>query len=250
MPAEAVTVAEVPAYYGKIPAKGDFVSRRFSRTFIKGWDAWLQDAIVSSREAIGSQWLEVYLTSPIWRFALQAGCCGPLTVAGVLMPSVDKVGRYFPLTIGLELPAPVDLADLASGAHGWYQAVEDLALATLGTEFPLEALDHPIPLALDATSPSPSPIDDRGGASLRGCQHIALDPATGLAELGEAQRLALPGKTRWWTLGSHRVAPCLLVCPSLPPPSSFASMLDGVWQGRGWTTITNEREPVTNEEEH
>jgi type VI secretion system protein ImpM len=250
LPAEAVTIAEAeaPAYYGKLPAKGDFVTRRFSRAFIKGWDDWLQDAILSSREALGSQWLEVYLTSPIWRFALEAGCCGPLTVAGVLMPSVDKVGRYFPLTIGLELPAPVDLADLASGAQGWYQAVEDLALATLGTEFTLEALNRPIPLALDATSPSPT--DDRGEPSLGACQHIALDPATGLAELGEAQRPALAGKTRWWTLGSQRVAPCLLVCPSLPPPCSFASMLDGVWQGRGWTTLTNERAAVTNEGEH
>lgn len=243
-----ITLAEAPAYYGKLPAKGDFVTRRFSRAFIKGWDDWLQDAILSSREAIGSQWLEVYLTSPIWRFALEAGCCGPLAVAGVLMPSVDKVGRYFPLTIGLELPAPVDLTGLASGARGWYQAVEDLALATLGTEFPLEALDRPIPLAIDVTSPSL--IDDRGEVPLIGCQHIALDPSTGLVELGEPQRLALAGKTLWWTLGSQRVASCLLVCPSLPPPSSFASMLDGVWQGRGWTTLTNEREPVTNEEEH
>lgn len=41
-----------------------------------------------------------YLTSPVWRFAIAPGVLGPEGLGGVMMPSVDRVGRYFPLIIG------------------------------------------------------------------------------------------------------------------------------------------------------
>ena len=63
------------------------------------WDAWLRECLTASREALGERWLDVYLTSPAWRFACAPGLLGPLASAGVLVPSVDRVGRYFPLTV-------------------------------------------------------------------------------------------------------------------------------------------------------
>ena len=53
-----------------------------------------------SRDALGEGWLETYLTAPVWRFALAAGCCGP-AAAGIWLPSVDRVGRYYPLRAGV-----------------------------------------------------------------------------------------------------------------------------------------------------
>src|SRR6267154_5928531 len=85
--------------YGKLPSHGDFLRRRVSDDFVAGWDAWLQRCIAQSRAALGEEWLETYLTSPAWRFALSAAVCGPTPVAGVLVPSVDRVGRYFPVTV-------------------------------------------------------------------------------------------------------------------------------------------------------
>jgi len=38
----------------------------------------------------------------------------------------------------------------------------------------------------------------------------------------------------WWTAGSTRVLPTLLVCQGLPPPQGYAAMLDGNWQQWGW----------------
>jgi type VI secretion system protein ImpM len=95
VPTETVrsTAVEALGVYGKLPARGDFVSRRMGRSFVDAWDDWLQQAIPASQLALGDRWLDFYLTSPIWRFALGAGCCGPNTVVGVMMPSVDKVGR-------------------------------------------------------------------------------------------------------------------------------------------------------------
>src|SRR5512139_3843786 len=94
----------MPGWYGKIPNLGDFASRRLPSRFIVAWDDWLQRALASSRAQLGGQWLDLYLTSPVWRFLLMPGVCGSAAWAGVLMPSVDRVGRYFPLTIALELP--------------------------------------------------------------------------------------------------------------------------------------------------
>jgi type VI secretion system protein ImpM len=45
----------------------------------------------------------VYLTFPVWRFLLPVGVLGSTAWTGVLMPSVDRVGRYFPLTLATPL---------------------------------------------------------------------------------------------------------------------------------------------------
>lgn len=241
MSAETVTIAtaDAPGCYGKLPAKGDFVTRRVGRAFVSAWDDWLQRSILSSRDALGAEWLDFYLTSPIWRFALGADCCGPHTVAGVLMPSVDKVGRYFPLMLGCELAAKIDLVGLAREAAAWYQAVEDLALASLAPEFRIEELERPIPLEIvtpfvsaDAAEAAPSP----------GC-HIEFDPAVGPAEFWRSFAPAPAGQTLWWTSGSQHIAPCVLICPGLPEPAAFASLLDGAWRERGWVTSRAGTEP-------
>ncbi len=103
-------------FYGKLPTHGDFLRRRVSDAFVSSWDAWLQAGMTASRGALGDRWLDVYLTSPAWRFVCAAGACGPAPVAGVLVPSIDRVGRYFPLTVVARL-AP-DLPDRDGGDAG------------------------------------------------------------------------------------------------------------------------------------
>src|SRR5690606_39018525 len=111
LPVSSVAVAAAsghePGFYGKLPSRGDFVSRRLPQPFVATWDAWLQQGIAASQAALGQRWLDVYLTSPIWRFALAPQVCGGAAYIGVLVPSVDRVGRYFPLTAALALPKGV-----------------------------------------------------------------------------------------------------------------------------------------------
>jgi type VI secretion system protein ImpM len=108
-----------PGYHGKLPTKGDFITRRLPRGFLDSWDSWLQDVIAGSRTRMGEAWLDAYLTSPIWRFALPAGLCGEAAAADVVMPSVDRVGRYFPLTIAAVIPAGVDLLVVPARPKNW-----------------------------------------------------------------------------------------------------------------------------------
>ena len=66
----------VPGWYGKLPALGDFVSRRLPPEFVRTWDTWLQEGLGTTRAALGDGWLDCYLTAPIWRFVVLPGLVG------------------------------------------------------------------------------------------------------------------------------------------------------------------------------
>jgi type VI secretion system protein ImpM len=109
-------------YYGKVPTHGDFVSKGLPRSFIDPWDQWLQEAILASRQQLGDQWLDYFLTSPLYHFALSPGICGDNGWLGILMPSVDKVGRYYPMTISLminEAINPFVALQKKNGLQNW-----------------------------------------------------------------------------------------------------------------------------------
>jgi type VI secretion system protein ImpM len=224
-------VPAAPGFYGKLPARGDFIGRRLSRRFIDAWDAWLQESVYASRGALGERWLGLYLNGPIWRFALSAGVCGPEAAAGVTIPSVDSVGRYFPLMLGAELGIDVDLAEIVAGSAGWYGALEARSLATLDDGFVLESLDAGIdeqPCIARRSRVGDEALPRPGWRFTPGAEGAAPDPAIGLL------RRTGDRVTAWWTDGSEQVAPCCLICPGMPAASAFASMLDGDFAARGW----------------
>lgn len=211
-----------PGLFGKVSTLGDFVSRRLPPPFIAVWDAWLQAGLQGSRAALGPAWLETYLTSPIWRFALAPGVCDNQAWAGVLMPSVDRVGRHFPLTLAAGAAGVLDLQQWLGENGAWFDQLEDLALGSLEANFQLEAMDAAL---LDMPGLPAAPA--AGAASPLGLR-LALpgvdDIGSAVAALGSA---ALAGQSVWWTDGSDRVEPCAILCRGLPAPAAFAHMLAG-----------------------
>ena len=131
-------------FYGKLAGRGDFVSRGLPNTFVEPWDAWLASGMRASQDELGAAWLDAYLTSPLWRFAIAPGLLGGEAVAGVVMPSIDRVGRYFPLTVACLLPANADLGGLVGGDDGWFEQVESLLLSTLEPEAEVEAFEQAV----------------------------------------------------------------------------------------------------------
>ncbi|MFL5335910.1 MAG: type VI secretion system-associated protein TagF [Geminicoccaceae bacterium] len=205
---------------GKLPTNGDFVRRRVPAELAEPLDAWLAQALAASRDQLGEAWLPTYLTAPVWRFALAAGCCGP-AAAGIWLPSVDKVGRYFPCLLVAELSGAPPPTALPWAAEPWYDHLEELALATLGDQLSLEQLEA----SLDELA-APELPEIAGGLPWRlPLAAEMLAPLAGLAPIGSL----------WWGRGSPAVPPSLLACAGLPPPDAFAAMLDGGFAGRGWT---------------
>lgn len=89
------------AFYGKIPAVGDFISRNLHQKQIKLIDCWLAhglSAMMKSNEC----WIDDYLTAPVWSFVIPKGVWSDDVLYGSLMPSVDRVGRYFPFLVVVE----------------------------------------------------------------------------------------------------------------------------------------------------
>ena len=238
MPAESLTteLARSAGFFGKLPSRGEFVTRRLGRDFVDPWDRWLQDAIVSSREQLGEDWLDLYLTAPIWRFALSGGICGGRPVIGVLMPSVDSVGRFFPLTIalsGTDWPAP---AVLVQAAQPWFDAAEELALSALAEGGAFEAFET----AVEQLAPPPVAADlgERAADTEDGTRSIGWRFSGGAGCYGLIADAALqarfPQYCVWWTNGSPQVEPSLLVSPGLPPIGGFSAFIDGRWPSHGW----------------
>ena len=141
----ALAMAARLGFVGKLPARGDFVARGLPRGFTEPWDVWLAEAISGSRTVLGESWVPAWLEAPIWRFALPAGQCGPDAVAGVLLPSVDRIGRHWPLTIAAVLPR---FPGTPQPDAAWIEALEAAGLEAVLSDVAPERLE-----ALLATAP-------------------------------------------------------------------------------------------------
>jgi len=221
----------VQGFYGKLPALGDFVRRELPQGFIDPWDDWLQQSIAASKSDLGEAWLRTYLNSPIWRFVLLPGVCGESGWAGILMPSVDKVGRYFPLTIASAVGDNVQPFQIVHDAVEWYDAAETLALTVLHEEkvepdtlaSSVAALDSGV-IRGDAT---PLPLLQGGEWGLRLSATESASIPTAISH--ELVNFQVGPYSVWWTPSSGTFDAMGLVAPGLPAPPSFSSLLKGRW---------------------
>jgi type VI secretion system protein ImpM len=179
--------------FGKLPARGDFVRGGLPGSFVAPWDAWLQRVLAASRARLAADWLPAWLEAPVWRFALAPGLCGEDAVLGVMLPSVDRVGRYFPLTLAaLFAPATAgrgrETVNDGAEAEAWLDGAEAAGRAALEQD----------------ASPE---------------QAVALLP-----EPPPSHALAVAGSL-WWSAGGPRVAPARWQRPALPDANDFVAML-------------------------
>lgn len=181
----------IAGFYGKLPARGDFVRLGLPRDFTDRWDEWLAGVMTASRAHMGDDWLPAFLESPVWRFILPAGLCGGRAALGLMLPSVDRAGRYFPLTFAALFegrpPAAEDPATTA-----WLDRCEAAGRAALEETAEPDRL-HEMMSHHDLTPDEPDGV-----------------PA--------AQSL-------WWSDGSPRVRAARLSLGGLPDPATYAAML-------------------------
>jgi len=230
--------ADAPVgFFGKLPCRGDFLQRRVRQEFVTVWDAWLQRCLAESIGQMQDRWLEAYLTSPVWRFVVSPGICGDGAYGGVMVPSVDRVGRYFPLTIVTSWEPEDSALAVACGAHAWFDRAEELAL-----DAP-DASDFDVFDASVAQLPALANAQDAAEAvALR--DHLSradlssempglrvplrsvhsLQRAVNLLAARELERTLQP-LSLWWSDGSKDTEPTWVCQRGLPPPEGFARML-------------------------
>src|SRR5262249_33864945 len=143
------------------------------------------------------EWREAWLEALVWRFVLPPGLCGANGVLGLWMPSVDKAGRYFPLTIA------------ATAASDWAPQMGPL----------MRFLDEAEEAGRDALDQDLSPADlvDRLPAVFSDDE-----PPAPVPEL-------VTGQATWWTEGGPGVAARLETAAALPEGSGFATLIDDSW---------------------
>lgn len=218
-------------FFGKVSSHGDFVSRRLPPDFVQVWDNWLQQCLHTSRQQLGPAWLAHYLSSPIWRFALDKGVIDQHAWAGVLIPSVDRVGRHFPLMIAGACQGRAPLLQWLSEEKAWFDQLEKWALASLEDGFMLSEFDAAL-AAMNALPAMPDGIEDQTKPDGFWCLPIgslAQVPAGMPALTSNIAQSLLQGHSLWWTEGSPSIQASLLVRAGLPATTSFAAMLDGQW---------------------
>jgi len=227
----------VPGFYGKFPELGDFVNRRLPLEFIEEWDDWLQQAISHSKESLAERWLDAYLTSPIWRFVVHHGLLGEYPWCGVLMPSVDRVGRYFPLTVACRLPLDANPVSIIYDGNSWFDASEKIILTALEEQFDLDDFDNRVVSLgdLDSIARAVCFQPEKGFGQAWQIPLFSVDcraELSGLVHNLFHQRFG--NYSAWWSSGSENANPSLLLCPELPKPADFASMMLGNWNDGSW----------------
>jgi type VI secretion system protein ImpM len=235
------TVADAPAqpgFFGKLPARGDFVGRRLDQSFRGAFDDWLQKSIATSKRQLGTAWLPAYLNTPIWRFVLGPGLCGAAPTLGVMMPSVDRVGRYFPLVIAAQLPGCQSPGTMFGTARGWFDQAEQLILRSLDDDFDFEAFDRDV-MAIGVPKYARAGEDQKRADQNGGGLRLDLDEGADMSPTYALilDQVLMGGNVKfslWWTLGSDRVRPSVLLNAGLPAPANFAAFLDGKWDEWGW----------------
>lgn len=210
-------------YFGKLPAFGDFVSRRLDSSFVEPWYEWLLFSLGEYRAVAADRWPDEYLTAPLWRFFLSAGCAGDQAMSGVLMASMDRANRFFPFTVAVPIQtASAPISGLLNEAPV-FEALEDCALDALEDDTELDAIDGVLfelspprldapPMTMNPTNAGiwvPSPFETTSAESI----------ATAFIAHSQAPY------SLWHTVGSETTEERFLITTGLPEPEQFSAMM-------------------------
>lgn len=221
-----------PGWYGKLSSLGDFAQRRLPPEWVQACDAWLSQCIATSAQQLGARWLETYLSAPLWRFAWSPGVIDRDWWFGVLMPSCDNVGRYFPLVVAQrrERP-PVDRIGF-DHLELWWQHVAQAAMHTLGEPSTVDSFETTLSEAPPWPGAGPLMVPQQRPAV--GHERYAVARGASLGQLLHGMAVSelhgrINGASFWWPMGDVAREGSFSLTQGLPDPVGFADMLCGQW---------------------
>jgi len=219
--------------FGKLPAHGDFVHRNLPSSFMNQWDEWLQHFIAGGQEQLGEDWLNIYLTSPIWRFVFSAGIIDEHVWAGMMLPSVDKVGRYFPFSVATMLPEHTNPLIFLNSQGPWFESIEASSLLALDDQIDVDDLTDKINednILIESDYYATGSVNENNAIQIN-MKGDETTPNDIFPELLDAVLIkSLNSYSTWTTTGSELIEPCLFNVQGLPSINNIPAMLDGQWQ--------------------
>lgn len=189
----------VPGWFGKLPMLGDFAQRRLPQHFVERCDGWMSQCLTASRSALGERWLEHYLSAPVWAFAWAPKVIDDRWWFGVMSPSVDAVGRYFPLLIALPSADVPTSSDGLQKLAAWYASAARCALRTLDANETLEGFEGSL---ADVAAFSMQEVTLTQHDTNDPCSRVMLPPLQMVANESpdaSTSRWPLPAGTQWPT---------------------------------------------------
>jgi type VI secretion system protein ImpM len=222
--------ATLPGWYGKLASLGDFAQRRLPPAWVQSCDAWLSHVMQRSSEQLGERWLQTYLTAPVLRFAWAPGVLDNQWWFGLLMPSCDNVGRYYPLLIAQPRPRPPTDRIALDHLELWYTHLANAAVQTLSDQTSLDAFE----LALSEAPPWPtagpaSPLNIRSTPTSERYEMAASVPLSRwLPSMASTELLArVAGCTLWWRTTDDGTGASVSLVHRLPGAETFVELLAG-----------------------
>jgi len=215
-------------YFGKLPTLGDFVQQVLPQDFVNPWHKWVQQSMATARESLGNEFLNYYLNCPAWKFLLNPGVCGQQAVAGLTIPSVDKVGRYFNFTFATILPEDVDVCAYALNNREGFVALEQLALDILEQDPGRSIIETRTREVTTTFSMPPATrnqfeaLDDHLMVSQDQAQPFADQSGTLLSHLLMRQ---LDDFSIWWYGMEGQTRSQLMVCRGMPSQEAYDKLL-------------------------
>ena len=237
------------ALFGKLPLRGDFITRNMPRALQRPFEDWLIPLVQETRKELGAEWTGHWRSAGPWRFWIGADVLGgswqrdlrraghePVVqggaITGVLLPSADRHGRDFPLVVVLAdalarlMPPPVTTPP----DRGWYDLCDDLLYAARAGQQDIAAIEA----ALDHL---PGPVLPEGAEEMAPLleQRALWAQSPERAEDGTGRiwhdialadhHLAASHRSYWWQAPRAGAAQRVLTLAGLPDAGSFAFML-------------------------
>lgn len=214
--------------FGKLPAHGDFISRGLGDEAIESADAVIALALALGISRWDTAWDDLYIETPVWRFLATPGVLGPDWTAGVFAPSVDSVGRQYPLIAGFSCSTLHMLAG-ASRLVFALDAAETSVRNALLNASPVDDLIHHLSATWADPASEPEAFLDRAFATLAATPQ-SMHALWWVAGGGEQFRLEIDGPLTCETVCRlfQRAEPASVEIEALPgpveaPPETAAS---------------------------
>lgn len=236
--------------YGKMPSVGDFVSRGFSPALCENLDRLLQSALVATTSE-GADGREVMASARPVMVAIRPGALCTSGFAGLWFPSRDRVGRAFPLCVGIETAADQAKVPLFWPSPALTQALCGAVFQVLqaggGPDELVARL--PAPADWDAAAMQHIPFSDVGDETVPDVSfHGSL-----FALQGPEERMSVPARALGSRLPWVVQALGIVVGPDGNPEwyfgsrsmlswTPFAALFDGRWTHWEWAATEVEAE--------